>query len=172
MSSVSDLTTLLATIEPELSNIEVVFCTVPDMTLKDALALAPTGVFREREGLSLIVAKTTAEIRGMPFNTVLQAITLNVHSSLEAVGLTAAVTGRLARHGISANVVAAFYHDHVFVPVADAHRAVDILRTLQAEALAGLAPTPPSSPINSVARGSPFGSNPRSRRWPPLRWPG
>jgi hypothetical protein len=54
-------------------------------------------------------------------------ITLNVHSSLEAIGLTAAVAGRLALHGISANVVAAYYHDHIFVPTADAERAVVVL---------------------------------------------
>jgi uncharacterized protein len=67
MSGVSDLTTLLATMEPELSDTELVFCTVPDMDLRDAIALAPAGVFREREGLSLIIAKASAEIRGEPF---------------------------------------------------------------------------------------------------------
>lgn len=133
MDGTRDLATLLATLDPELSDVEVVFCTVPDMVLADALKLSPTGVFREREGLSLIIARTTAESRGMPFDAVFQAITLKVHSSLEAVGLTAAVADRLAQHGISANVVAACYHDHVFVPVHDAQRAVEILRMLQAE---------------------------------------
>jgi len=61
-------------------------------------------------------------------------ITLTVHSSLEAVGLTAAVAGALARQGISANVVAAFYHDHIFVPRDQAERAVAVLEKLGAAA--------------------------------------
>ena len=60
----------------------------------------------------------------------MRQITLAIHSDLEAVGLTAAVSAELTRHGISANVVAAFYHDHIFVPAADAERAVEALRTL------------------------------------------
>lgn len=60
----------------------------------------------------------------------LRLITLSVHSALEAVGLTAAVSGALTQAGISANVVAAYYHDHIFVPAADAKRAVEVLQTL------------------------------------------
>ena len=55
-------------------------------------------------------------------------IVLTVHSSLNAVGLTAAVAGALAAAGISANVVAAHYHDHIFVP---SERAVDALAVLE-----------------------------------------
>ena len=57
-------------------------------------------------------------------------ITLDVHSSLEAVGLTAAVSAALAEENISCNVVAAYYHDHLFVPVADAERAMETLMRL------------------------------------------
>jgi hypothetical protein len=46
------------------------------------------------------------------------------------VGLTAAVSAALTREGISANVIAAYYHDHIFVPEADAERALDALRAL------------------------------------------
>ncbi len=60
----------------------------------------------------------------------LARITLNVHSALEAVGLTAAVATALTREGISANVVAAYYHDHIFVPEVDAERALEALRAL------------------------------------------
>ena len=51
-----------------------------------------------------------------------------MHSALEAVGLTAAVSAALTRHGISANVVAAYYHDHIFVPAEDAERALLALK--------------------------------------------
>jgi hypothetical protein len=68
-----------------------------------------------------------------PMTTFLQRITLRVHSSLSAVGLTAAFSAALTREGVSANVIAGYYHDHIFVPVADAARAMI--------ALEGLAPT-------------------------------
>ncbi|CAE7213294.1 GIP, partial [Symbiodinium microadriaticum] len=61
-------------------------------------------------------------------------ITLTVHSSLEAVGLTAAFASALAREGISANVVAAFFHDHVFVDIKDAERAVATLQKMSKDA--------------------------------------
>lgn len=54
-------------------------------------------------------------------------------SPLEAVGLTAAVSGALAGAGISANVVATFFHDHVFVPKASAELALAVLQNLSAK---------------------------------------
>lgn len=137
MSGITDLATLLAVMEPELLHAEMVFCSFPDATVADKLFLSPIGFFQEREGITLIVRKADADRHGVPFATILKAITLTVHSSLEAVGLTAAVAGRLARHGISANVVAAYHHDHVFVPVSDAERALHVLQALQAEAAEG-----------------------------------
>ena len=137
MIGASELSNLLATLEPELSASEVVFCHFPGVSFEDKPPFRSLGAFDEREGLTLIVSRSEAEMHGLPFETVLRAITLNVRSRLEAVGLTAAVAGRLAQHGISANFVAAYYHDHVFVPAADAARALEILRTLQAEASTG-----------------------------------
>lgn len=134
MSGTVELAALLATMQPELSDDEVVFCSFRDATLEDRLFLHPSAFFREREGITLIIGRSDAERHGVPFRTVFRAITLNVHSSLEAVGLTAAVAGRLARHGISANIVAAYYHDHIFVPAPDAERALVALQALQAEA--------------------------------------
>ena len=136
MSGTVKLTTLLAAMEPGLLDDEMVFCSFPDATVRDKLFLCPLGFFKEREGITLIIRRSDAERYGVPFHTVLRAITLNVHSSLEAVGLTAAVAGRLARHGIGANVVAAYYHDHIFVPASDAGRAIQALKALQAEAAA------------------------------------
>ena len=62
---------------------------------------------------------------------IFRLITLTVHSSLEAVGLTAVVTNKLAEHKISANVVAAYYHDHIFVPCEKAKKAMEVLREFQ-----------------------------------------
>ena len=134
MSGISDLSILLASMEPRLSPMEVVFCSFQDVGIEERLFLAPIGFFVEAEGISLIVQRSIAEENGIPFSCVLRAITLDVHSSLAAVGLTAAVASRLALNGISASVVAAYYHDHVFVPAPDAERALEVLQILQAEA--------------------------------------
>jgi uncharacterized protein len=136
VSGGTDVASLLADMDPTLSAVEVVFCSFPNAAVADKAFLDPIGCFMEPEGLSLMISRRTAETHGSAFSVVLQAITLNVHSSLEAVGLTAAVAGRLTQHGISANIVAAYYHDHVFVPAADTQRALAVLRTLQAEAVA------------------------------------
>jgi hypothetical protein len=55
-------------------------------------------------------------------------ITLSIHSSLDAVGFLAAITAQLAEHGISVNVVSAYYHDHLFVT---ASRVDEVLKLLQ-----------------------------------------
>ena len=67
-------------------------------------------------------------MQGSPINLHRDMITLTVHSSLEAIGFLAAITGRLAEAGISVNAVSAFYHDHLFVPE---HRAEEALHHLQ-----------------------------------------
>ncbi|MEJ2457732.1 MAG: ACT domain-containing protein [Novosphingobium sp.] len=61
-------------------------------------------------------------------------IVLEVHSALDGTGLTAAVSGGLAEAGIPCNMAAAYHHDHAFVPLGDAERALPILRRLQADA--------------------------------------
>ena len=134
MSGVTGLADLLASMNPELSGEEVVFCSFPHAPVGDELLRSALGFFREQEGITLIVARANAERHGLPFHVTLRAIKLTVHSSLEAVGFTAAVASRLAAHGISANVVAACYHDHIFVPASEAERALQILQALQTEA--------------------------------------
>ena len=81
----------------------------------------------EQEGLTVIVEKQQAQRANLEFDGVFKLITLTVHSSLDAVGLTAAVSTKLAKHGISANVVAAFYHDHIFVQTEKAEHAMTAL---------------------------------------------
>ena len=61
-------------------------------------------------------------------------ITLNVHSSLEAVGFMAVISAKLAENGIGCNPVSRFFHDHVFVPIGKEHEAVNVLEELAAEA--------------------------------------
>lgn len=96
---------------------------------------APDGAvatYREAEGLSAIVTLDAARQAGLPVDQPMRCITLTVPSALDGVGLTAAVAGALAGAGIPCNMVAAFHHDHVYVPSALAGEALRILKALQA----------------------------------------
>lgn len=131
MSGEVDLEKLLAFLQPKLLEDEFVFCSSKTMSLADALELKPVATYREEEGFSLILTKRVAMQAGFDFSSVFKCITLTVHSSLDSVGLTAAVANRLSNHSISANVVAAYYHDHVFVPSSKAAQALQLLSDFQ-----------------------------------------
>lgn len=128
MTGGRDLQELLATMEPTLRDGAYVFATVSGTVIP--AGIDPIGTFREAEGLTLILPAAEAARAGLDASPPMRLITLSVHSSLEAVGLTAAFATELARHGISANVVAGYYHDHIFIGAADAERAVAALRML------------------------------------------
>lgn len=103
------------------------------VTVTDASAIAgtsPLATFVEKEGLSLIVSEQDTQNTGLPTDMPMARITLTVHSALDGVGLTAAVASALAEADIPCNMVAAFHHDHAFVPLADAPRALAILMAL------------------------------------------
>ncbi len=86
--------------------------------------------FKEREGITIILERDRADAYGLPYEFVAAWITLNVHSALEAKGLTAKVATALAGQNISCNVIAGYYHDHIFVPHKEGNKAVDILKAL------------------------------------------
>jgi hypothetical protein len=132
MSGETNLQTLIRTMNPELSPETYVYCTVPYADANITRVLQPHATYREKEGLTLILTQQDAEQAGLPYNSAMRCITLNVHSALEAVGLTAAIATTLSQNNISANVIAAYYHDHVFVPDADANRALAALQALSA----------------------------------------
>jgi hypothetical protein len=94
------------------------------------LTLDPLCTFQEAEGITIILSKGQADKSSLPYSGLYAWITLTVHSSLEAVGLTAAVSKALTEANISCNVVAAYHHDHIFVPVKDVGRAIDALTRL------------------------------------------
>ena len=130
--AVSHLAELLGSMQPVLNRGVYVFATLPAGGVPDRLV--PIATFREREGLTLIVEEQQAKDAGVPILFRAAWITLTVHSDLQAVGLTAAVAGALAEAGISCNVVAAAHHDHLFVPVESADRAITVLQVLQQRA--------------------------------------
>lgn len=126
---VSDLATLLATMEPTLNPGVYVYASVPLGTDLGGLPLVAS--FREAEGLTVIAAEADAARAGLTVLFRAAWITLTVHSDLQAVGLTAAFARALGDAGISCNVMAAAFHDHLFVPVDSAQPALDALRRLQ-----------------------------------------
>ncbi|HAS61160.1 MAG TPA: transporter [Vibrio sp.] len=127
MSGITELDQLLKSMHPRLLQPEFVFCTVAG-DLSQYISLNPVATFIEAEGLTLVLEKSAAEGAGLSFEGAFRQITLTVHSSLEAVGLTAAVSAKLAAKGISANVIAAYYHDHIFVQSAKAQAALKALQ--------------------------------------------
>jgi hypothetical protein len=125
---IADLAELLRSMRPVRHPGVYVFVSLPHGT--DVAALQPIATFREPEGLSVIVDEQAAGGLSVLFRSVW--ITLTVHSDLAAVGLTAAVAAALTSAGISCNIVAAAFHDHLFVPVAFAEAAMTALTALQA----------------------------------------
>ena len=125
----SDLGQLLASMRPELQKGTYLFCELGDGVV--LAGLVPLATFREAEGTTLVVRAEEAEAHGIAGLFEAAWITLTVHSDLAAVGFLAAVAGALAREGIPCNAIAAFHHDHLFVPVAMAERAMAVLELLQ-----------------------------------------
>lgn len=129
--TVRDTREMVAGMTPELKPGQYVFCAAGD---RDWAALEALAMFREAEGVSLILERDTALAAGFPVEGAMALITLNVYSALDGVGLTAAVATALAQAGIACNMVAALNHDHVFVPTERAGEALAILQALQAAA--------------------------------------
>ncbi len=130
MSGESDLNTLLAALQPKLLAGEFVFCSFPGANYGEHRELQPFAAIDESEGLTLVIPRLQADRANLSYDAVFRGITLAVHSDLEAIGLTAALAGKLAEHGLSANVIAGFFHDHVFVQSRHAERALAALAEL------------------------------------------
>lgn len=124
-----NLQILLENMAPVLSDEEYVFITL-NGSYGDYRHLEPLCSYKEKEGLSLVVPRKLAEANGIDVDGIFKVITLEVHSSLNAVGLTAAVASKLSSAGISANVIAAYYHDHILVQAEHADQALSALKEL------------------------------------------
>ena len=127
MAGETNLNVLLRTMQAELQDGEFVFCSVGEERFR-TLEIEPICLFRETEGITLILPKEDAEKHALDYAYVSRMITLEVHSSLEAVGFLAAITAKLAEHGISVNAVSAYYHDHLFVASRGAERTLELLQ--------------------------------------------
>ena len=92
------------------------------------LAVVALATVSEGEGATLVVPVAAAVGAGAPVDFEAAWLTLTVHSALDAVGLTAAVSTALADAGISCNVLAGYHHDHLLVPADRADEAIALLR--------------------------------------------
>lgn len=128
MAGETNLKALLKTMRPKLNEGDYVFCTTPSLDGIDPKEII--GLFKEDEGWTVIVNKELADKLNLGYSYIAAWITLTIHSSLEAVGLTAAFATALGNEGISCNVVAAYYHDHIFVAKKDAEKAIEVLTNL------------------------------------------
>ena len=130
---ISNLSVLLGSMEPKLHDGVYVYCVAPHGT--DVAGLSPVATVYETEGLTLILPEEQVHATGLSVLFRAAWITLMVHSDLQAVGLTAAFAHALGQAGISCNVVAGAYHDHIFVPYEQAERAMEALIGLQRASL-------------------------------------
>jgi len=126
MGAVRDTRAMITGMAPVLDETLYHFCVSEDKALVEH-ALA---IFREDEGLTLILSDALAVAHGVQTDLAMRRITLSVHSALDGVGLTAAVATALAQGGIPCNMVAAYHHDHAFVPAQQAEQAMVILTEL------------------------------------------
>lgn len=132
MTGSTDLGYLLREANPVLDDDEYVFVSRQG-SYGDFSEWQPVGSFAENEGLTLVLTRESADSHALEYDGVFRRITLQVHSSLEAVGLTARFSKCLADADVSANVFAAYYHDHIFVPSSDADLAMQALARMAEE---------------------------------------
>ena len=130
MNAETDLATLIQNLSPETLPATYVFCTVQGANYGALSHTKPLACFSEAEGLTLVLTQENADREGLSYQGTFRCISLQVHSSLEAVGLTAAVASELAAHDISANVIAGFHHDHVFVSASRASHALRLMESM------------------------------------------
>lgn len=123
----TDLFLLLKSMEPILYEGEYVFCSVDP---EEGLPFIPDsiGIFREEEGLTLVLSRDCADTHNLSYSSVFRCVILSIHSSLDAVGFLATMTSKLAQHGISVNPISAYYHDHLLIPTLRVSEVMALLR--------------------------------------------
>lgn len=128
MAGETKLSQLIRHMTPKLNEGEYAFCTVTSL---EGISRADTICeFKEEEGVTVIIEKSKADKLNLLYDYVASWISLEIHSSLEAVGFTAAFSNALAKYNIGCNVVAGYYHDHIFVNKDHVNKALEVLKKL------------------------------------------
>ena len=128
----TNLQKLIRSMSAELVSGLFVFSTVAEQDVPQGIR--PRMIFQEAEGITLVLLKEDADACGLTYEFPCRMITLNVHSSLDAVGFLARITEALAKENMGVNPVSGFYHDHLFVPDGKEQDALDVLRRLASQA--------------------------------------
>lgn len=129
MAGQTNLSEVLKSLQVSCDDVEYGFASVKDKQIDyDDQVL---GTFKEDEGLTIIASKKHFETNGIQYEGPYAKLTIEVHTSLELVGLTAVLAKKLADYQISANVVAGYFHDHIFVQYAVRQKAIEAINNLK-----------------------------------------
>lgn len=128
MSGEQNLKKIIKAMTPKLNGGEYVFVSVMDVSkINRNITICE---FKEKEGITVILEKNKADELNYSYDFIASWITLQIHSSLDSVGLTAVFSTELAKNNISCNVIAGYYHDHIFVDKNKSDKAIEILKEL------------------------------------------
>lgn len=132
MTGETNLKILLTSMTAKLAEGTFVFATLHGNSLPENIK--PKMMFQETEGTTYILCKEDAEASGISFEFPSRMISLDIHSSLDAVGFIAIIAAELAKENMGVNPVSAFFHDHIFVPDGRENDALRVLAEISTKA--------------------------------------